>query len=61
MPLDGLFCSPIVNFLLDFVQPRQLLFFSGLGVDRAFVYLSRTFWYRMSRRIALSDNVSRNG
>jgi len=61
MLLDGLSCSPIVNFLLGFVQPRQLLFFFGLGVDHAFVYLFRTFWYRMSRQIALFDNVSRSG
>ena len=61
MPLDGLLGSPIVNFLLGFVQPQQLLSFSGFEVDRVFVYLIRTFWYRMSRRIAPSDHVSRNG
>ena len=61
MHVDGLSGSPIVNFLRGFVQPRQLLFFFGFEVDRVFVYLIRTFWYRMLRQIALSDNVSRNG
>jgi len=61
MQPDGLSCSPIVNLLPCFVQPRQLLFFFGLEVDRAFVYLIRTFWYRMSRRIAPFNNVSRIG
>jgi len=45
MQPDGLLCSPIVNFLPGFVQPRQLHFFSVLAVDRAFIYLFRTFWY----------------
>jgi len=61
MQPDGLFCSQIVNFLPGFVQPRQLLFFSGFEVDHTFIYLIRTFWYRMSRWIALFGNVSRNG
>jgi len=61
MQPDGLSCSQVVNLLPGFVQPRQLLFFSGLEVDRVFVYLIRTFWYRMSRQIAPFDNVSRSG
>ena len=31
MQPDGLSCSPIVNFLLGFVQPPQLSFFFGPG------------------------------
>jgi len=61
MHVDGLPGSPIVNFLPGFVQPPQLLFFSGFEVDRAFVYLILTLMYRMSRQIAPFDNVSRNG
>ena len=61
MQPDGLFCSPFVNFLLGFVQPQQLPFFSGLEVDHAFVYSIHTFWYRRSRRIAPFDTVFRNG
>jgi len=42
------FCSLFVNFLPGFVQPQQLLFFSGFEVDHALAYLICTFWYRMS-------------
>jgi len=54
MQPDGLSCSPIVNFLLGFVEPRQLLFFSGLGGDRVFIWCLLPFGTERHDRLLFS-------
>ena len=61
MPVDGLFCSLTVNFPPGFVQPRQVLAFIVLRLNRIFVCSTRIFFHRSLRWFVLFDNVSRSG